>query len=72
MRYPRASLCPRCRRPLSPTDWNVCHWCGHDLDPHLTHATLDLDQDDDDPGPELANLTGFPMDLSNMEVLSHD
>ncbi len=61
MNYPRASLCPRCRRPLRLIDGDTCHWCGHDLDPALADLYLDRVASDAQD-LDLANLTGLPFD----------
>lgn len=59
MNYPRATHCPRCRRPLSLMDVDTCYRCGHGLDPDPTLADLYLDRDADDL--DLASLTGLPL-----------
>ena len=70
MNYPRATRCPRCRRPLSLIDVDTCHCCGHGLDPDLTFADLYLDRGADDL--DLASLTGFPYAPFSPEVPHHD
>lgn len=70
MRYPRATRCPRCRRPLSLIDGDSCHWCGQGLDPDPALADLYLDLDPHDL--DLASLTHLSIDPSSHEVRRHD
>ncbi len=73
MNYPRATHCPRCRRPLSLMDVDTCHRCGHGLDPDPTRADLYLDRDTSDADDlDLASLTGLPYAPFSPEVPHHD
>lgn len=73
MNYPRATRCPRCRRPLSLMDVDTCHCCGHGLDPDPALADLYLDRDASGADDlDLASLTGFPCHPFSPEVPHHD